>query len=175
MASISRDLDFLGLNLYCSSIIRAGEDGRPDVVEPESNHPRTAFGWPVTPEALRWATRFLYDEYGKPIVITENGVSLHDWVSADGKVHDPNRIDFLAGYLNGLGESIDEGVDVRAYFHWSILDNFEWAEGFKQRFGFIHVDYETGQRTLKDSAYWYRDVIAGNGAPLRPGAGVAHA
>jgi beta-glucosidase len=99
-------------------------------------------------------------------VITENGLSCRDWVSVDGKVHDAARIDFTTRYLRELHRAIAEGVDVRGYFHWSILDNFEWAEGYKQRFGLVFVDYPTQQRIIKDSGYWYRDVIASNGAVL---------
>ena len=93
-------------------------------------------------------------------------MALNDWVALDGKVHDPQRIDFLTRYLRGLKQSIDEGVPVLGYVHWSIMDNFEWAEGYAPRFGLIHVDYATQQRTLKDSAYWYRDLIRSNGRTL---------
>ena len=89
-----------------------------------------------------------------------------DWVALDGKVHDPQRIDFLQRYLRSLRRACDEGVDVGGYFQWSIMDNFEWASGYSKRFGLIHVDYETQQRILKDSAYWYRDMIASNGKLL---------
>jgi beta-glucosidase len=108
----------------------------------------------------------LAERYKLPIVVTENGLSCHDWVALDGKVHDPLRIDFLNRYLLSLERAIQDGIDVRGYFQWSILDNFEWAEGYKHRFGLIHVDYTTQKRTLKDSAYWYHKVIASNGASL---------
>ncbi len=85
---------------------------------------------------------------------------MRDAVATDGKVHDPQRIDFTRRYLRSLHRAISEGVKVNGYFHWSVMDNFEWAEGYKERFGLIHVDYATQERTLKDSAYWYRDVIA---------------
>ncbi len=84
----------------------------------------------------------------------------------DGAVHDPQRIDFTRRYLLALERAVDEGVDVRGYFHWTLMDNFEWAEGVKERFGLIYVDYPTQQRVLKDSGYWYRSVIASNGACL---------
>ena len=100
------------------------------------------------------------------MIITENGMSNTDWVSLDGAVHDPQRIDLLQRYLREMKRAMADGVDIRGYFHWSILDNFEWSEGYKHRFGLIHVDFETQKRTLKDSAYWYRDVIASNGANL---------
>ena len=123
----------------------------------------SAFKWPIVPESLRWGPRFLHERYQLPVVVTENGISLSDWVALDGKVHDPQRIDFLHRYLTGLRHGMNEGADVRGYFQWSILDNFEWAEGYKQRFGLVHVDYETQRRTLKDSACWYRDIIAAGG------------
>ena len=90
-----------------------------------------------------------------------------DWISLDGKVHDPIRIDFLQRYLLEFEKAINDGVDARGYFLWSIMDNFEWAEAYRQRFGIIYVDYPTQQRILKDSAYWYKQVIATNGASLR--------
>jgi len=89
-----------------------------------------------------------------------------DWIHRDGKVHDPQRIDFLARYLSELKHAIDDGVMVKGYFLWSIMDNFEWSFGYKQRFGIIYVNYATGERTLKDSAHWYKEVIASNGATL---------
>ena len=125
--------------------------------------PHTAFPWPVTPEALYWGPRFLYERYKSPIYITENGLSSSDWVGVDGHVHDGGRIDFTTRYLTELQRATQDGVDVRGYFHWSLVDNFEWAEGYKQRFGLVHIDYTTLKRTPKDSFYWYRDVIAANG------------
>jgi beta-glucosidase len=97
---------------------------------------------------------------------TENGLSSRDWVALDGRVHDSGRIDFTRRYLRELHRAIDDGVEVAGYFHWSLLDNFEWAEGYKERFGLIHVDYRTQKRTLKDSALWYGGIIAENGASL---------
>jgi beta-glucosidase len=87
-----------------------------------------------------------------------------DWLALDGRVRDPQRIDFLARHLRELARALNDGVDVRGYFHWSIMDNFEWNEGYSQRFGLVYIDYPTGKRVLKDSAYWYKEVIATNGA-----------
>ena len=98
-----------------------------------------------------------------PIVITENGLASMDWVCEDGKVHDPQRIDFLSRYLKQLHRAIEEGVDVRAYFQWSFLDNLEWNFGYKYRLGLTYVDYDTQERPLKDSAFWYQNVILSNG------------
>ena len=126
-------------------------------------------GWPVTPACLYWGPRFFHERYGLPVVITENGMASDDQVDSDGQVHDSPRIKFLSRHLGQLGRAIDDGVRVDGYFHWSIMDNFEWAEGYAQRFGLIHVDYPTGKRTLKDSARWYREVIRSNGVAVRRG------
>ncbi|MGC8781881.1 MAG: glycoside hydrolase family 1 protein, partial [Anaerolineae bacterium] len=166
MDIIGQPIDFTAFNYYQGMAIRAGEDGRPEVVPHPAGAPLTLFGWHVTPQGLYWGPKFLYERYGKPIYITENGCSGMDWVALDGQVHDPQRIDFTHRYLRELGRAIADGVDVRGYFHWSVMDNFEWAEGYKHRFGLIYVDYATQKRILKDSAYWYRDVIASNGANL---------
>ena len=166
METICQPLDFFGTNVYQGTPVRADEHGQPQVVPHPVGHPLTAFRWPVTPEALYWAPRLFWERYGLPIFITENGMSNVDWVSLDGKVHDPQRIDFLNRYLLQLRKAIEDGVDVRGYFQWSIMDNFEWAEGYKQRFGLIYVDYPTQKRIMKDSAHWYREVIASNGASL---------
>jgi beta-glucosidase len=143
-----------------------GADGRPQIVPQPTGHALTAFHWPLTPEALYWGAKFFHERYQLPIFITENGMANVDWVAADGQVHDPQRIDFLRRYLREFRRAAEDGVDVRGYFVWSIMDNFEWAEGYKQRFGLVHVDYATQKRTPKDSAFWYRDVIASNGAVL---------
>ncbi len=142
-----------------------GEDGKPVEVERPEGFPRTASSWPVTPEALYWGPKFLYERYQKPLYITENGLSCQDGVSLDGKVHDPARIDFLARYLRELKRAADE-IDLRGYFLWSLLDNFEWARGYSERFGLVYVDYQTQKRIMKDSAFWYHDVIENNGAAL---------
>jgi beta-glucosidase len=110
--------------------------------------------------------RFLWERYRVPVIITENGLSMPDWVSLDGKVHDPGRIDYTWRYLLELEKAISDGADVAGYFHWSLMDNFEWAEGYKERFGLIHVDFQTQKRTIKDSGYWYREVMESNGVSL---------
>lgn len=160
---IGEPVDFLGVNTYHGLWTRADEDGSYQHTGFPDGFPHTSNDWPLTPEALYWGPRFLYERYSAPLVITENGISVRDWLSMNGEVHDPARIDFTARYLRELHRSIEAGVDVRGYFHWSILDNFEWAQGYKERFGLIFVDYETQVRTPKDSAYWYRDVIESHG------------
>jgi beta-glucosidase len=163
---IGQPLDFYGVNIYLGDEVRSGVDGNPQSVALPTGHAVTTNQWFIAPEALYWGPRFLYERYGKPIFITENGIASMDWVHRDGKVHDPQRIDFMGRYLSALRRAADGGVDVRGYFYWSIMDNFEWAEGYRQRFGLIFVDYETQERTLKDSAFWYREVIATNGDVL---------
>lgn len=165
MKLISEPIDIYGQNIYNGRCIRMGTDGVPEDVKRPEGFPKTAIDWPVTPEALYWGPKFLYERYQKPLYITENGLSCHDVVSLDGKVHDPNRIDFLARYLRQLKRAAGE-IDLRGYFQWSLMDNFEWAKGYSERFGLVYVDYETQNRILKDSAYWYRDVIKSNGADL---------
>ena len=162
MKLISQPIDFYGQNIYNGRCIRMGTDGRPEEVRRPAGFPKTATNWSVTPEALYWGPKFLYERYRKPIYITENGMACHDTVSQDGKVHDPNRIDFLARYLKNLKRAAEE-IDIRGYFQWSLMDNFEWDKGYAERFGIIYVDFETQERIWKDSAYWYRDLIRRNG------------
>jgi beta-glucosidase len=166
LATINQPLDFYGANIYNGQNVRAGASGKPEVVPHLPGRPRTHLAWPLTPTCLRWGTRFLYERYKLPIVITENGLASHDWVALDGAVHDPQRIDFTQRYLRELRQACADGVPIHGYFHWSLMDNFEWAEGYKYRFGLVHVDYATQKRTLKDSAHWYRHVIETNGASL---------
>ncbi len=166
METICQPLDFYGANIYSGTRCRATDDGHCEAVLGSDGPPLTMVGWRVTPDALYWGPRFLYERYGLPIVITENGMANCDWVHLDGKVHDPQRIDFLSRYLRAYHRAIADGVDARGYFLWSIMDNFEWALGYQQRFGIIYVDYATRQRILKDSAHWYREVIASNGEIL---------
>ena len=165
MRLISQPIDVYGQNIYNGYCVRMGEDGRPETVSRYEGFPKTAIDWPITPECLYWGPKFLYERYQKPIYITENGLSCHDVISLDGKVHDPNRIDFLARYLHELKKAAGE-IDLRGYFQWSLMDNFEWAKGYSERFGLVYVDYPTQKRILKDSAYWYQKIIKENGSTL---------
>ena len=125
MELISQPLDFMGQNVYNGYVVRRGADGGTVYVDRYPGFPKTAIQWPVTPECIYWSCKFLYERYHMPIYITENGISCHDTVSLDGKVHDPNRIDFLEKYLYQVQRATDEGVDIRGYFLWTFLDNFE--------------------------------------------------
>ncbi len=166
LEAIYQPLDFLGLNIYTASRVRIGEDNRPQLIQNSLNTPVTAAGWAVMPSALYWGAKFFYEQYKLPIVITENGIACTDWPVHDGKVHDAQRIDFLAKHLAQLERAIQAGVDVRGYFHWSFIDGVEWSDGTKYRYGLIYNNFETQKRLWKDSAYWYRDLIAANGAGL---------
>lgn len=166
MELISQPIDFMGQNIYNGYMVRAGKDGAPEFVDRPAGFPKTAAGWPVTPECLYWGVKFLYERYKMPLYITENGMSCHDIVSSDGQVHDPNRITFLDKYLSALQRASDEGADVRGYFLWTFLDNFEWDKGYTERFGIVYVDFATQKRIAKDSAYWYQQVMEENGKML---------
>ena len=157
----------LGINYYTPSVVGyadpAENDGLPFTLNEIEGVPTTAFGWPVVPDGLRELLVGLRDRYGSalpPIYITENGCSTHDVLTNEGRVHDAERIDFLTGHLGALREAMAAGVDVRGYLTWSLIDNFEWAEGYSQRFGLVYVDYPTQRRAPKDSFYWLRDEIA---------------
>ncbi|MFP4661328.1 MAG: GH1 family beta-glucosidase [Halanaerobiales bacterium] len=166
MDIISQPIDFFGINIYQGAYIGQDSEGNPSIVDKEEGYPRTAFNWPVTPETLYWGPKFYYERYGKPVIITENGMSNIEWASLDGKVHDPQRIDFVNRYLNEFKRAGENGTDIGGYFLWSVMDNFEWANGYQERFGLIYVDYKTGERIIKDSGYWYKEVIESNGESL---------
>lgn len=162
MELISQPLDFYGQNIYNGSRVRMGSDGKPEVVKRYDGSPKTSLDWPVTPECLYWGPKFLYERYKTPVYITENGMSCHDVISLDGKVYDPNRIDFLNRYLGELKKCSEDGTDIRGYFLWSLMDNFEWHSGYAERFGIIYVDYPSQRRIIKDSGYWYKQMIQEN-------------
>ena len=170
MDIISTPLDFYGVNIYHGVPITfpvAAAEGQ-SITAPTRvpGYPETLMGWTVDPQALYWGPRFLAERYDLPIYITENGIASMDWIHADGQVHDPARIDYLARHLVELRRAITDGVDIRGYFHWSIMDTFEWELGYSKRFGLTYVDYGSLERVPKDSYSWYRDVIASRGATL---------
>lgn len=159
MRLISQPIDFYGQNIYQGRPVKKGENSDFEITPLPQGYTKTAAQWPVTPQSLYWAPKFLYERYKLPIFITENGMSAHDVISLDGKVHDPNRIDFFERYLAELEKATDDGVDVEGYFIWTLMDDFEWATGYTDRFGLVYVDFATQERTLKDSAYWYKEWI----------------
>jgi beta-glucosidase len=170
LALVRAPLDFLGINLYTRQLV----EYRPSdslglcarAVGPIGGKqgPRTDFGWEVWPDALHDVLVRITREYDRPAIeVTENGCSYRDAPDGSGAIRDARRIDFYRGYLGAVARAIEHGADVRGYHAWSLLDNFEWAEGYEQRFGLIWVDFATGDRTAKDSAHWYGRVAAENG------------
>src|SRR6266508_3770266 len=160
--SCKEPLDFIGINLYTRTLCANNPDeaylGLRQVPGPG---PKTAFGWEVWPAALYQMIMRVHRDYGLPIYVTENGCSYPTAPDAGGRVRDQDRIDFYKGYIGQVGRAIAEGTDVRGYYAWTLIDNFEWAMGYSQRFGLVYVDFENGQkRTVKDSGHWYRDLIA---------------
>ncbi|MEV0715616.1 family 1 glycosylhydrolase, partial [Asanoa sp. NPDC050611] len=172
LAAINAPLDALGVNYYQPDLVGAApspvDDGSPyptggRVVHHELPGPVTDMGWPIDPTGLRDMLLRVTADYGPiPLYVTENGAAFVDTV-ADGRVRDVERIDYLRSHLAAAHSAMAAGVDLRGYFAWSLLDNFEWALGYGKRFGLVHVDYATFTRTPKDSAFWYRDVIARGG------------
>lgn len=167
MDLIRQPLDFYGVNIYSGVPWKSSAAG-PVEVPLADGSPQTGMRWTIMPECLYWGPKFIHDRYKLPVVITENGMANNDWVDLDGRVHDPQRIDYTRRHLLALANAARDGTDVRGYFHWSIMDNFEWAEGAQPRFGLIHIDYQTQKRTPKSSAYWYSEVIRTNGRNLPP-------
>jgi len=166
---IAQPIDFISYNCYTGLPVRADARGRLQKVPGGwgAGNPRGTLPWlEIAPDAAYWAARFQTERYGRPLVFSENGYCNTDFVHRDGRVHDPQRVDFLARYLGAIRRAVDEGVPVAGYFYWSLLDNFEWAEGYKDRFGLVHVDFQTQKRTPKDSYFWYRDFIRSRGRKL---------
>lgn len=175
LAVISEPLDHYGVNYYEPTVIEAPRPGKDYSGVLEVDFPadmpfspvriegveRTDFDWPIVPSGLTEILRTLHQRYPglPPITVTENGCSYHDEPGPDGAVHDQRRIDYLRAHLAAVGHALDAGVDVRGYYVWSALDNFEWAAGYGERFGLVHVDFDTLERTRKNSWYWYRDLI----------------
>lgn len=173
LPTIQQPLDFYGMNYYNPArIAAAGAGSQPDTMDswlgyrraPITGYPETDFGWPVVPAGLTEVLGQLAERYPglPPVIITENGCSYADGPGPDGRVHDQRRISYLDEHLRAVGQAISNGIPVAGYCCWSILDNFEWAEGYQQRFGLVHVDYDSLVRTPKDSYAWYAEVIRQN-------------
>lgn len=163
MRAISAPLDFLGLNYYSRTVLRAGADGRPTGATPASPEQLTTMGWEVYPSGLHESLLRVHREYGpRAIYITENGAAFDDPADATGRIVDEQRIRYLQGHLQAAHRALQDGVPLRGYFLWSLMDNFEWGYGYEQRFGILAVDRTTQDRTPKESALWYRGVIAAN-------------
>ena len=172
LATINAPIDVLGINFYQPAYVSAkpGEPAAPDQPGSEGiayrapDGPVTDMNWAIEPSGLTRLLKRIHDDYpGTAMLITENGAAYPEVPAADGGVHDARRIDYLDGHLRACHDALAAGVDLRGYFVWSLMDNFEWAEGYAKRFGIVHVDYATQERVLKDSAKWYREVIRRNG------------
>ena len=187
LAEIAAPIDSLGVNFYNPTTIAAAtEQLRGQLAgrwqnDPERSSgptewpgtdlafsvpmpgPYTDMGWPIRPASLTELLLRVHREFpGLPLYVTENGAAFTDQLSADGAVHDPQRIEYLRGHLAAVHAAIEGGADVRGYYLWSLLDNFEWAYGYAKRFGIVYVDYDSLARIPKDSARWYAEVIARN-------------
>ncbi|MDQ3508522.1 MAG: GH1 family beta-glucosidase [Actinomycetota bacterium] len=170
LEKISSPNDFLGVNFYMRHTVR--EDDSPEASFPSvgarivipHNVRKTAMGWPVEPDGLTELLVRVNEEYGPiPIYVTENGIAVHDYVDPEGSVNDKERVEYLDSHFRAAGEAMERGVDVRGYMVWSLMDNFEWAEGYSKRFGLVYVDYPTGKRIPKSSFRWYSDVMRRGG------------
>lgn len=151
-------LDFVALNNYSPFVDYTSKE--------KPNYERTnMLGWENNGKGLYWLPRFIYERYHLSIFISENGLPLKDKLE-EGKIHDEERIRYIKEYLRNLERALDEGVPVIGYSYWSFMDNFEWAEGYAPRFGLVYVDYNNEERYFKDSAYYYKDIIATNGKKL---------
>lgn len=173
---IGSPIDFYGVNYYNPTRVAGPStpapegspvtgEGLPFVMLPVEGYPVTDFGWPAVPDGLRDLLVTMSDEYDgqlPPVFVTERGCAYNDEPDGTGRVADQRRIDYLDGHLRAVGQAIEAGVDVRGYFTWSLIDNFEWAEGYTKRFGLVHVDYATQKRTPKDSYDWFARMIAKN-------------
>ncbi len=166
MEAISVPVDFLGVNNYTRNVI--ADDPESAVVETRevkpAGRPYTEMGWEVYPEGLYEILVRVHRDYAPAcLYVTENGAAFPDRVGPDGRVHDPQRVDYLREYIAQAHRALEEGVPLAGYFVWTLLDNFEWAYGYSKRFGLVYVDFATQERIIKDSGYWYREVIAENG------------
>ncbi len=165
MESLATTLDFIGLNMYSRAIVAHDPtDPRFGLRHVAGPGRKNSFGWEIWPAALHRLVRRVDRDYGHPVLyITENGCADATGPGSDGQVHDTSRVDYLASHLGQLARAIDDGCDVRGYFAWSLLDNFEWGAGYSQRFGIVWVDFDDGgRRIVKDSGWWLRDLAAGS-------------
>jgi beta-glucosidase len=163
--TICQPLDFFAGNIYFA-VNYLKQRGMEQFSLAFPGMPKSAMGSPITPECIYWFVKFSWERYKLPVLVTENGLTNTDFVMSDGKVHDPQRKDFIRRYLLELAKAVDEGVPVFGYLYWSLLDNFEWNDGFDPRYGLVYVDYRTQKRTIKESARFYAKVIETNGECL---------
>jgi len=161
LESMAAPIDFLGVNNYFRFVVGASSNGNGPHVVSDPDWNRTDMGWEVYPEGLfQLLTRVARDYAPPAIYVTENGAAFGDVRSHDGRVHDPERTAYLESHIGAVLRAAADGAPVSGYFVWSLLDNFEWAHGYSKRFGIVYVDYPTQRRIPKQSALWYRDMIA---------------
>lgn len=163
---IQEPIDFLGINYYTRSVVRNDPTSLPLCASPvaQSDAEHTEMNWEVFPAGLKSCLLWVKRRYGDiPLYITENGAAFADPEPKEGRLEDPRRVDYFRTHLRAAHEALQQGVNLKGYFAWSLLDNFEWSCGFAKRFGLVHVDYATQKRTPKDSASFYRQVIESNG------------
>lgn len=159
LTTIAAKIDFLGVNMYTRSLVKYSKDKWLNMDNVIEDVPRTAMGWEIFPDGLEQLLIDLNNDYKlPPVFITENGAAFDDKL-INGRIKDQNRIDFYQGHLKAVSNAIQRGVDVRGYFAWSFMDNFEWAFGYEKRFGIVFVDFETQKRTPKDSAKWFTELL----------------
>jgi beta-glucosidase len=167
METINNPLEFVGINYYTRQQVKAGPGGATDPVAVPPSGALTTMGWEVYPAGLREVLRRVNDDYQfRSLYVTENGAAYPDTVDERGEVHDAERLRYLREHVGAAREAIAEGVPLQGYFAWSLLDNFEWAKGYTQRFGIAYVDYPTQQRIVKDSGAFLARVAATNGGAL---------
>ena len=180
--TIAQPLDFLGVNYYARHVVRAGAGGRQptgsaslwvgseDVEFVGQGLPSTEMGWEIDPQGLYDTLTRIYREYGPlPLYVTENGAAFADRVGADGTVDDPQRVSYLDGHFRAAHRAIADGVDLRGYFVWTLMDNFEWTYGFSRRFGLVYVEHPSRRRIPKQSAHWFAALTRRNGLPADSG------
>jgi len=170
MDLIHQDLDMVGLNYYFPSTLRAGKTrsteptpwvGAESVEWVAPRPPLTQMGWPIDPHGLTDQITDFHQRYPDvDLVVSENGAAMPDKVSEDGIIHDQDRIDYLDSHIRAVHDALDAGAPVKGYYLWALMDNFEWAHGYSKRFGILHMNYDTLERTWKDSARWYQQFLA---------------
>jgi beta-glucosidase len=162
LEAIAAPADFLGVNYYTRTLVRADAAGEPLAVQAVPDDQLTAMGWEVYPDGLHEVLARLTREYAPArIYVTESGAAFEDAPRSNGHVHDPRRVAYLRAHVAAAERALSDGVPLHGYFVWSLMDNFEWSQGLSKRFGLFHVDYATQRRTPRESALWYRDAIAG--------------
>ena len=168
LAVIHTPPDFLGVNYYTPTVIAAGPDDRLELRAPMG--PATAMGWAIDPAGMHEVLTRVQREYSGnlPLIVSENGASFRDYLDPEGRCHDPERVEFLQAHLREARRAVADGVPLTGYFVWSLLDNFEWDSGYRERFGLTYVDYATQRRVPKTSFHWYHDTIMANGFDVNP-------